>query len=125
MEGHQPGDDAYTHAVSVDFILVMCNGETHRITYSSDTLRKYKVASKSLPCRDLRKRLFSLCLWNLRYKYDDRLRIDVEKSDTDITRESDNIQLGVMNCRYMNNKLDYVFDHAIDNKQDFGCMTET
>ena len=35
------------------------------------------------------------------------------------------VKLGVMNARSVANKLDYVFDHIIDNNLDIVALTET
>ena len=35
------------------------------------------------------------------------------------------VELGVMNCRSVDNKLDYIFDHCNDNKLDIVALTET
>ena len=48
----------------------------------------------------------------------------VGNTQTTVTDEQKNVGLGVMNCRSMDNKSDYIFDHMVDNNLDIVALTE-
>ena len=57
---------------------VMCNGLPRTsLSYSCDALRSFNAQTTSKLCREVRKRFFSLRIWNLRYNH---VNSDVKES---------------------------------------------
>ena len=88
------------------------------------------------PPRYVRKHLFMCHIWSRRSKYTPAASRDcvvprtvrqkeaVEEKSARI-KSRPVLELGVMNCRSVDNKLDYIFDHCNDNKLDIVALTET
>ena len=106
------------------YFVRICNSHSEILQYSSETLRKIGVNWSKPPKRAVRKALFSMRILSRRYK----LPVHTEKVRGDaVTTINSNVkpevQLGVMNARSVANKLDYVFDHIIDNNLDIVALT--
>ena len=104
----------------------MCNSHSEILQYSSETLRKIGVNWSKPPKRVVRKALFSMRIWSRRYEHP--AHTATVRGDTVTTIHSamkPEIKLGVMNTRSVTNKLDYIFDHIIDNNLDIVTLTET
>ena len=104
----------------------MCYSHSEILQYSSETLRKIGVNWSKPPKRVVRKALFSMRIWSRRYEHP--AHIATVRGDAVTTIHSTvkpEVKLGVMNARSVANKLDYVFDHIIDNNLDIVALTET
>ena len=102
----------------------MCNSHSEIVQYSSETLRKIGVNWSKPPKRVVRKALFSIRIWSRRYEHP--AHIATVRGDAVTTIHSTvkpEIKLVVMNASSVANKLDYVFDHIIDNN--LVALTET
>ena len=115
----------------------MCDAKLLDILkYSSDELRRFGENITVPPPRYVRKRLFKRHIWSCRSKYTPAVSGDcvvprtvrqkeaVEEKSARI-KSRPVVELGVMNCRSVDNKLDYIFDHCKDNKLDIVALTET
>ena len=115
----------------------MCDAKLLDILkYSSDELRRFGENITVPPPRYVRKRLFKCHIWSRRSKYTPAVSGDyvvprtvrqkeaVEEKSARI-KSRPVVELGVMNCRSVDNKLDYIFDHCNDNKLDIVALTET
>ena len=99
---------------------------TDILQYSSETLRKIGVNWLKPPKRVVRKALFYMRIWSRRYEHP--VHTATVRGDTVTTINptvKPEVKLGVMNARSVANKLDYVFDHIIDNNLDIVELTET
>ena len=108
------------------YFVRMCNGRSDILQYSSETLRKIGVNWLKPPKRVVRKALFSMRIWSRRYEHP--VHTATVRGDTVTTINptvKPEVKLGVMNARSVANKLDYVFDHIIDNNLDIVALTET
>ncbi len=120
----------------------MCRPNDHPLNiqnYSSEVLRNNGSRSTIPPKRDIRKRLYAAGIWSCRSKYitvspGDELA-SVSNCQQNVAKGRDVktverktcplVKLGVMNCRSMDNKSDYIFDHMKDNNLDIVALTET
>ena len=108
------------------------------IKYSSEALCLH--GSTNPPKRGILKRLFKLGIWSCLSKYTLISATPVSHvENTQTTDEQKNVGrsrvtrsrvgggggLRVMNCRSMDNKSDYIFDHMVDNNIDIVALTET
>ena len=104
----------------------MCNSHSGMLQYSSETLRKSGVNWSIHPKRGVRKALFSTEIWSRRYELPVHAAIVSGEAVTTINPTvNSEVKLRVMNARSVGNKLDYVFDHIIDNNLDIVALTET
>ena len=99
----------------------MCNGRAGLLQYSSEALRNIGTQCTAAPKRDVRKILFSRRIWSRRSAHSAPEK-DVAAAKPRVQPE---VKLGVMNARSVGNKLDYVFDHIVDNNLDIVALTET
>ena len=92
-----------------------------------DLLRSFDLGQRCPIPRAARKRLFSLRIWSPRYKHqkvdldrrDPPQSVTDQKDDDDGTKKSvSTVNLGVVNCQSICNKLDYILDHVKDNDVD-------
>ena len=100
--------------------------------YSADTLRSFDTDASRTIGRNLRKLLFSWKLWSPRYKYrshpadrDNKRDVDDQKNVNQKKTAVSGLEFGVMNVRSLGSRVDYVIDHAKENKLDVVVLTET
>ena len=104
----------------------MCNSHSGMLQYLSETLRKLGVNWSIPPKRVVRKTLFSTRIWSPRYEYPVHAATVRGDAFTTINPTvKHDVKLGLMNVRSVGNKLDYAFDHIIDNNLDIVALTET
>ena len=107
------------------YFVRMCNSHSEILQYSSETLRKIGVKWSKPPKRVVRKALFYMRIWSRRYEHP--AHTATVRGDAVTTIHSTvkpEVKLGVMYARSVANKLDYVFDHIIDNNLDIVALTE-
>ena len=115
----------------------MCDAKLLDILkYSSDAFRSFGENITVPPPRYVRKRLFKCRIWSRRSKFTPAVSGDcvvprtvrqknaVEEKNARI-KSRPVVELGVMNCRSVDNKLDYIFDHCKDNNLDIVALTKT
>ena len=107
------------------YFVRMCNSHSEILQYSSETLHKIRVNWSKPPKRVVRKVLFSMRIWSRRYEHPVHTATVRGDAVTIINPTvKPEVKLGVMNARFVANKLDYVFDHLIDNNLDIVALTE-
>ena len=112
--------------VMYNYFVRMCNSHSVMLQYSSETLRKIGVNQSISPKRVIRKALFSTRIWSRRCEHPVHaatVRCDAVTTINPTVKPE--VKLVVMNARSLGNKLDYVFDHIIDNNLDIVALTET
>ena len=120
---------------TVDAMCVTTLGSTPAVArshvYSADTSRSFDTDASQIIDRNLRKLLFSWKLWSPRYKYrshpadrDNKRDVDDQKNVNQKKTAVSGLKFGVMNVRSLGSRLDYVIDHANENKLDVVALTE-
>ena len=96
--------------------------------YSADTLRSFDTDASQIIGRNLRKLFFSWKLWSPRYKYrshpadrDNKRDVDDQKNVNQKKTAVSGLEFGVE----FGSRVDYVIDHAKENKLDVVVLTET